>query len=109
MLDTELEGILLDKYKKQQYDDEGNADGYTTPTWGDVVMKVPHRKSINWTSGGANKYKICLIRDQWSHINGEMSALIDLGSDKNYPYCSVLTNSEARELMLTDKFTASDE
>lgn len=108
MVNTELTGVLLDKYKKAKTDEDGNPDGYTTPTWGDVIMLKPHRKSLNWTSGGAHKYKICMVRDQWSHINGEMSALLDLGIDKDYPYCSVLTNLEAKELMLTDKFKASN-
>ena len=56
------------------------------------------------TKSGAGTYKICLIRDTWSSKNGEMSAMIALGTDKNYPYCSMLTNIEAKELTAGDKF-----
>ena len=105
--DVALEGILLDKYKQPVYDDDGNKTGDTTPTWDDVIMMLPHRYSLNWSSGGANKYKICLIRDTWSNKTGEMTAMIALGTDKNYPYCSVLTNTEAKELMTGDKFSVT--
>ena len=79
--------------------------GYTTPTWGDVIMMLPHRYSLNWSSTGGNATKICLIRDTWSTKSGEMTAMIALGTSKSYPYCSMLTNTEAKVLMATDKFT----
>jgi len=103
--DTALEGVLLEKYKQPIYDDEGVRTGYTTPTWGDVTMMLPHRYSLNWSSTGGNATKICLIRDTWSHKNGETTAILALGNGKNYPYCSLLTNKEAKELMNGDKFT----
>jgi hypothetical protein len=34
--------------------------------------------------------------------------MIKLGEGKNYPYRSMLTNDEARELLKTDKFTESE-
>ena len=66
---------------------------------------LPHRYSLNWTTGGAGRDKICLIRDTWSAKNGELSAMIALGASKNYPYRSMLTNTEAKVLMKGDKFT----
>ena len=105
LIGTSLSGVMLEKYKQPVYNDEGERTGYTTPTWGDVIMMLSHRKSLNWLTGGASRYKICLIRDSWSHRNGEMTALLALGTDKNYPYCSILTNKEAKVLMATDKFT----
>jgi hypothetical protein len=106
--DTALEGVLLDKYKQPVYDDDGVRTGYTAPTWGDVIMMLPHRYSLNWSKAGAGTYKICLIRDTWSSKNGEMSAMIALGESKNYPYRSMLTNAEAKVLLKTDKFTESE-
>ena len=106
--DTALEGVLLDKYKQPVYDDDGVRIGYTAPTWGDVIMMLPHRKSLNWMASGGNATKICLIRDTWSSKSGEMSAMIALGESKNYPYRSMLTNTEAKELLKTDKFTESE-
>jgi len=108
LVNTALEGVLLDKYKQPIYDDDGNKTGDTTPTWGDVIMMLPHRYGLNWSKAGAGTYKICLIRDTWSSKNGEMSAMIALGASKNYPYRSMLTNTEAKELMKTDKFTESE-
>ena len=105
LIGTSLSGILLDKYKEEIYDNNGNRTGYTTPTWGDVIMMLPHRYSLDWSSSGSNATKICLIRDTWSHKNGEMTAMIALGASKDYPYCSVLTNTEAKVLTATDKFT----
>ena len=103
--DVALEGILLDKYKQPVYDADGNKTGDTSPKWGDVIMMLPHRYSLNWNKSGAGTYKICLIRDTWSNKTGEMTAMIALGTDKSYPYCSMLTNTEAKVLMATDKFT----
>tara|TARA_R110000824_G_scaffold37327_1_gene114691 strand:- start:469 stop:837 length:369 start_codon:yes stop_codon:yes gene_type:complete len=104
LVGTSLSGVLLEKYKEAIYNDEGVRTGYTTPTWGDVTMMLPHRYSLNWNSGGAHRYKICLIRDTWSSKTGEMTDMIALGTDKSYPYCSMLTNTEAKVLMATDKF-----
>lgn len=106
--DTALEGVLLDKYKEPIYDEDGVKTGDTTPTWGDVIMMLPHRYSLNWSKAGAGTYKICLIRDTWSLRNGELSAMIALGVGKNYPYRSMLTNTEAKVLLKTDKFTESE-
>lgn len=105
LVDTALEGVLLDKYKQPIYDEEGVKTGDTAPTWGDVIMMLPHRKSLNWNSAGAKSYKICLIRDTWSSKGGELSSMIELGVGKNYPYRSILTNEEARTLLAGDKFT----
>jgi hypothetical protein len=105
LVDTALEGVLLDKYKQPIYDDDGNKTGDTTPKWGDVIMMLNHRKSLNWDSSAGNGTKICLIRDTWSAKNGELSAMIKLGEGKNYPYRSMLINVEAKELIATDKFT----
>ena len=105
LVGTSLSGVLLEKYKEAIYNDEGVRTGYTTPTWGDVIMMLPHRYSLNWNKSGAGTYKICLIRDTWSNKTGEMTAMIALGTDKSYPYCSMLTNTEAKVLMATDKFT----
>ena len=108
LVNTALEGVLLDKYKQPIYDDDGNKTGDTTPTWGDVIMMLPHRYSLNWDSSDSDGVKICLIRDVWSAKGGELSAMIKLGEGKNYPYRSMLTNTEARELLKTDKFTESE-
>ena len=104
LVGTSLSGVLLEKYKQPVYDDDGVRTGYTTPTWGDVIMMLPHRKGLNWNKSGAGTYKICLIRDTWSTKAGEMTAMIALGASKSYPYCSMLTNTEAKVLMATDKF-----
>ena len=49
--DVALEGVLKDKYKQPIYDDDGNKTGDTSPTWGDVIMMLPHRYSLNWSRG----------------------------------------------------------
>ena len=108
LVGTSLSGVLLEKYKEAIYNDEGVRTGYTTPTWGDVTMMLPHRYSLNWSASGGNATKICLIRDTWSTKTGEMTAMIALGTDKSYPYCSMLTNTEAKVLMATDKFITGE-
>jgi len=108
MLNTPLEGVLLDKYKQPIYDDEGNKTGDTTPTWGDVIMMLPHRYGLQWNTSGSAAAKICLIRDTWSARNGELSAMLALGAGKPYPRRTVMTNKEARELLKTNKFTPSE-
>tara|TARA_Y100001938_G_C8076480_1_gene426422 strand:+ start:1474 stop:1848 length:375 start_codon:yes stop_codon:yes gene_type:complete len=64
------------------------------------------RKSLNWdTSGVSNSSKYAIIKDEWSALNGELSALIGMGSGMNYPKNSVLTKAEAKNLSKSDLFT----
>ena len=83
-----------------------NSDGTETvnykasPTWHDVIFsgKV-----------GAPRYShdraYCIIKGEWSMINGVLSELVALGSGVAYPNFSVLTKSEAQTLANSSTFT----
>ena len=63
------------------------------------------RKSLNWdTPGAPNVNKYAVVKDDWSHLTGEVSAMIAMGSNKAYPKNSILTKAEAQTLVRSDIF-----
>lgn len=64
------------------------------------------RTSVNWDdSGVSNSNKYALVKDDWSFLTGEVSALIALGNGKSYPKNSVLNRAEAKTLSKSELFT----
>ena len=80
--------------------DDGTVTYKSAPTWHDVIFagKV-----------GAPRYShdrsYCIIKGEWSMINGVLSELVALGSGVAYPNFSVLTKSEAQTLANSAVFT----
>ena len=80
--------------------DDGTVTYKSAPTWHDVIFagKV-----------GAPRYShdrsYCIIKGEWSMINGVLSELVALGSGVAYPNFSVLTKSEAQTLANSSTFT----
>ena len=80
--------------------EDGTVTYKSSPTWHDVIFagKV-----------GAPRYShdkaYCIIKGEWSMINGVLSELVALGSGVAYPNFSVLTKSEAQTLTSSSTFT----
>ena len=70
---------------------------------------VTYKSSVTWHEAvfsgklGAPRYSedkdYCLIKGEFSAKEGELTALSDLGLNKSYPNYSILTKSEAQELV----------
>ena len=72
----------------------------SAPTWTDIIFSGqvgPPRYSYD------KSYVI--IKGEWSMKNGTLSELADLGSSSSYPDFSVLTKTEAQELVNSSTFT----
>ena len=64
------------------------------------------RECLDWdTQGMDNNLKVAIIKDEFSIIDGEVSALQAMGEGKTFPYNSVLTKSEAQALVRGELFT----
>jgi len=80
--------------------EDGTVTYKSSPTWHDVIFagKV-----------GAPRYShdkaYCIIKGEWSMMNGVLSELVALGSGVAYPNFSVLTKSEAQTLANSSTFT----
>jgi len=80
--------------------EDGTVTYKTAPTWHDIIFagKV-----------GAPRYShdraYCIIKGEWSMMNGVLSELVALGSGVAYPNFSVLTKSEAQALASSSTFT----
>tara|TARA_B100001939_G_scaffold12753_1_gene11068 strand:+ start:377 stop:727 length:351 start_codon:yes stop_codon:yes gene_type:complete len=80
--------------------EDGTVTYKSSPTWHDVIFagKV-----------GAPRYShdkaYCIIKGEWSMMNGVLSELVALGSGVAYPNFSVLTKSEAQTLTSSSTFT----
>ena len=72
----------------------------SAPTWTDIIMagkvgppRYSHDKSY------------VIIKGEWSMKDGVLSELAALGDSASYPSFSVLTKSEAKELVNSSTFT----
>jgi hypothetical protein len=64
------------------------------------------RECLDWdTKGMDNNLKIAIIKDEFSILDGEVSALQAMGEGKEYPFNSVLNKSEAQILSSSPMFT----
>ena len=76
---------------------------------------ITYKSNITWHEAvfsgklGAPRYShdkgICLIKGDFSMKAGELSSLVALGADLDYPNYSVLTKAEAQTLVASDTFT----
>jgi hypothetical protein len=68
------------------------------------------RKCVDWnTQGMDNNLKVAIIKGEFSCIQGEVSALLEMGAGKVFPFNSVLTKSEAQALGRGEMFTVPEE
>ena len=91
---TELEG----KYSRKSYDEEGALIEVLDTTFEDVAIdnRVKFGNVIELNIAD-NKYYVIELDCSW--LNGEVSALLNLGSALNYPSNCLMTNEEAMELI----------
>ena len=81
----------------------------------EVTGEVTYKSSITWKDAvfsgklGAPRWSengnYCIVKGEFSMLNGELSSLVALGADKSYPEFSILTKSEAQTLVASDTFT----
>ena len=63
------------------------------------------RECLDWdTQGVPNAEKVAIIKDEFSVLTGELSALVAMGNGKVFPYNSVLIKSEAQSLVRSTLF-----
>ena len=80
--------------------DDGTITYVSAPTWHEIIFagKV-----------GAPRYShdksYVIIKGEWSMKDGVLSELAELGDSASYPSFSVLTKSEAKELVNSSTFT----
>ena len=77
--------------------------------------EITYKSSITWNEavfsgklGGPRWSKngdYCIVKGEFSMLNGELSSLQALGNGKDYPEFSVLTKSEAQTLANSELFT----
>jgi|TARA_R110000744_G_scaffold332704_1_gene438115 hypothetical protein len=96
---TELQG----KYSSVVEDEEGNTTINTPDSWEEAYEAGAFpwlRECLDWnTQEVDNEDKVAIFKDEFSVLTGELSALIAMGDGKTFPYNSVLTKSEARDLV----------
>ena len=84
-------------------EDSGEVTYKSSPTWHEIIFagKV-----------GAPRYShdkaYCIIKGEWSVKEGVLSELTALGASKSYPNFSILTKSEAQELVNSETFVESE-
>lgn len=103
---------LLGKYSKLSMDEDGMATMEIPESWEEAEEVGAFcwvRKSLNWNKPGvANSEKVAIIKDEFSILEGEVSALINMGEGKEYPFNSVLTKLEAQALVKTNLFSDAE-
>jgi len=99
---------LLGKYSIKSFDEELGDMIRIPESWEEAEESGAFcwvRKSLNWDKPGvANSEKVAIIKGEFSLLKGELSALIAMGEGKEFPYNSVMTKQEAKELVQTNLF-----
>ena len=99
---------LLGKYSTKSFDEEGEVTINVPESWEEAEEEGAFcwvRKSLNWDKPGvANSEKVAIIKGEFSILEGELSALIAMGEGKEFPYNSVMTKQEAKDLVQTNLF-----
>jgi len=80
--------------------------------------EVTYKSEVTWHEAvfsgklGPPRYShddaYCIIKGEFSMLNGELSSLQDLGASKSYPNFSVLTKSEAQALASSETFVEAE-
>ena len=99
---------LLGKYSIKSFDEELGDMIRIPESWEEAEESGAFcwvRKSLNWDKPGVpNSEKVAIIKDEFSVLKGELSALIAMGEGKEFPYNSVMTKQEAKDLVQTNLF-----
>ncbi|CAI8291912.1 MAG: Uncharacterised protein [Cryomorphaceae bacterium] len=98
LIPKELEG----KYARKVYDEEGEFVKLLPTTFEEVASdnRIKFGSVIQFKIG-TRKYFVIELDCSW--LGGEVSTLLDLGSKLNYPNNCLMTNSEAMELINSNK------
>jgi len=99
---------LLGKYSIKSFDEELGDMIRIPESWEEAEESGAFcwvRKSLNWDKPGVpNSEKVAIIKGEFSLLKGELSALIAMGEGKEFPYNSVMTKQEAKDLVQTNLF-----
>lgn len=103
---------LQGKYSRIVEDTQGESSIEVASSWEQAAewgMFPWVRECIDWdTQGMDNALKVAIVKDEFSFLSGEVSALISLGEGKIFPYNSILTKSEAQALAGSELFTSNE-
>ena len=91
-------------WNEYEYDAEGeitSTEAYH-PTWKESAFKGKLGAPRASLDG-----ELVIVKGEFSMIEGELSAMVELGASMSYPNNSILTKSEAQELARGELFTES--
>jgi len=89
---------LMKTYGIPQYDEEGVQNGVIKPTFKELGEYNRRKFGANpMVKIGKAKYYIIELEASW--VNGELSALLDLGKGKKYPNNCLMTRTEAAKFI----------
>ena len=100
--ETNVPDKIKDKLKLVESVDEDTGDitYKSSITWKEAVFSGK-LGGPRWSKNG----NYCIVKGEFSMLNGELSSLQALGNGKDYPEFSVLTKSEAQTLANSELFT----
>ena len=81
-------------------EDTGEITYKSNITWNEAVFSGK-LGGPRWSQNG----NYCIVKGEFSMLNGELSSLKALGEGKAYPEFSILTKTEAQTLANSDTFT----
>ena len=92
-------------WNEYEYGDDGEISKTTAyhPTWKESAFKGKLAAPRVSLDGG-----LIIVKGEFSMIEGELSAMAELGASMSYPNNSILTKSEAQELARGELFTESE-
>lgn len=89
---------LVAKYKIPEYDEEGVQNGVIHPTFKELGQYNKRKFGyVPMVKIGNAKFYIVELEASW--INGELSALLNLGKNKQYPNNCLMTRTEAAKFI----------
>ena len=89
-------------WNESEYDEDGEITSTTAyhPTWKESAFKGKLGAPRASLDG-----ELVIVKGEFSMIEGELSAMAELGASMSYPNNSILTKSEAQELTRGELFT----
>ena len=92
-------------WNESEYDEDGEITSTTAyhPTWKESAFKGKLGAPRASLDG-----ELIIVKGEFSMIEGELSAMAELGSSMSYPNNSILTKSEAQELARGELFTENE-
>ena len=81
-------------------EDTGEVTYKSSITWNEAVFSGK-LGAPRWSNNG----DYCIVKGEFSMLNGELTSLITLGANKSYPEFSILTKTEAQTLVNSEVFT----